>query len=74
MIKYKIIVEKVKSSELGEYTAYGVCVFIEETKTVIESFSDVFLEKEEAENFVNMCNISRLDPIHLREVIEDMIG
>lgn len=71
MIKYKVIIEDFQTKECGDYTAYGICIFSE--KTVIKSFSDVFLEKEKAENLVNLCNVNILDPIHLSEIIEDMI-
>lgn len=74
MIKYMVIVEDLKSHEFGEYTAYGICAFSEDNKTNMKSFSDVFLEKEKAENLVNLCNANKLDIIHLRDVIEDMIG
>ncbi len=73
MITYKVIAEHLRNSEFLEYDAYGICAYIEESGTVVASFSDVFTEREKAEELVNLCNINKLDPIHLRDVIEDMI-
>ena len=73
MVKYKVIVEHLQNSEFLEYDAYGVCAYIEESGTVVASFSDVFLEKEKAQELAELCNINELDPIHLRDVVDDMI-
>ncbi len=40
---------------------------------VLSSFPDVFFDKQEAENFVKLCNDSGLDIIHLSDVVEDAI-
>jgi len=38
--------------------------------TVIE---DVFLDMAEAVTFISLCNTVKLNPIHLTDVIEDML-
>ncbi len=36
-------------------------------------FPDIFLDKQNAENLVNLCNESKLELCHLSDVIEDAL-
>lgn len=72
MITYRVIEENLQNSEFGSYVAYGISVCDEDI--ILNYISDVFTEKERAEKLVKLCNKNGLDPIHLREVVEDTIG
>lgn len=76
MITFQIKEEKLYHPEIGYYTAYGISALrvFEDREELIEHVSDVFLEKEEAENFVRLCNESPPDMIHFLDVIEDAIS
>ena len=53
------------------YTAYNVIV--KQGNTILTRFSDVFLNKEAAGHFVDTCNRLSLDPMHVADVIDDVI-
>ncbi len=71
MFTYQTQEEKIYHPLTGSYTAYGISVIYK--SKLVEYVSNVFLEKEEAEAFVGLCNELELDVIHLHDVIEDMI-
>lgn len=72
MITYRVIEENLHNSEFGSYVAYGISVCDEDI--ILNYISDIFVEKERAEKLAKLCNKNGLDPIHLREVVEDTIG
>lgn len=74
MITYRVIEENLHSCEFESYIAYGISVYSDDTETVLSSISDIFLKKERAEKLAQLCNENSLDPIHLKEVVEDAIG
>lgn len=55
-----------------KYLAYGIDV-LDDGGCVLKSVSDVFFNLKEAENFVEICNKKQLDPIHLEDVVMDVI-
>ena len=55
-----------------EYTAFGIAA-VDGGKVVLK-FTDVFLNRTEAEKFVKLCNDLKLDVEQLRDVVEDVIG
>lgn len=74
MYIYKVVEENLQNCEFGSYIAYGIAVCFKSTNIILISISDVFLEKEKAEKLVELCNKNNLEPIHLREVVEDAVG
>ena len=76
MIVYQILQETLWNPETGTYTAYAVCAYERQNEnSVLRSYtSDVFLNKEEAEAFVNLCNQLHLSLIHLSDAIEDALA
>lgn len=74
MVTYKVIEENLQNCEFESYVAYGISVYSEDKKMILDTISDIFLEKEKAEKLVELCNKNKLDPIHLREVVEDAIS
>ena len=76
MIVYQILQETLWNPESGTYTAYAVCAYeVQNETSVLRSYtSDVFLNKEEAETFVTLCNRLHLSLIHLPDAIEDALA
>lgn len=76
MIVYQILQETLCNPEIGIYTAYAVCAYERQNgNNVLRSYtSDVFLNKEEAETFVTLCNRLHLSLIHLPDAIEDALA
>lgn len=76
MFCYESVREKFFSEEAGEYTAYGIKVSrdIYGKREQIRYIRDVFISEQEATKFVEKCNRLGLSPIHIDDVIEDMIG
>ena len=76
MVVYQILQETLWNPELGSYTSYAICAYKSENgKNILCSYtSDVFLNKEEAEAFVTLCNRLHLSLIHLPDAIEDALA
>ena len=76
MIVYQTLQETLWSPEIGNYTSYAVCAYEREhgIDILLSYTSDVFLNKEEAELFVTMCNRCKLSLIHLPDAIEDALA
>lgn len=76
MVTYQLLQETLWHSEYGSYTAYAICAFEEQDgqKILRAHISDVFLDKQEAEAFVSLCNRLHLSLIHLPDAIEDALA
>lgn len=76
MIVYQTLQETLWNPETGNYTAYAICAYERQNgNDVLLSYtSDVFLNKEEAETFVTLCNRLQLSLIHLPDAIEDALA
>ncbi len=60
-------------NENGEsYIAYGIDA-INAQGEILQSFQDVFFDKQKAIEFVSSCNAAELDLIHLSDVVEDAL-
>lgn len=56
-----------------EHIVYGIQA-VDEKRTVLLSFSDVFFDRQKAKHFVNLCNKGRLSFLHLANVVEDALA
>ena len=76
MITYETLEETLSKPELGTYTAFAIRAYEEKDgkQITLSHISDVFLNKAEAEHFVELCNRLQLDIIHLPDVIEDALA
>ena len=54
------------------YKGYGIRVQNVKTKQV-DSYFDVSVNRAEVERLARLCNKLQLDPIHIEDVIEDML-
>ena len=68
-MKYRYFKETITNEEIGEYEAYGIV-----TEDGNYRYSDVSCDEDEVKKIVNVLNENDVDPIHLHDVIEDMIG
>ncbi len=73
--RYTIIKGNYISEEGQKYVAYGVVLFKKHTKgfVAVRVVQDVFFEHKKAKDFVGLCNQNELSPIHLDDVIEDIL-
>ena len=70
--EYELLEEQFTDPESGVYTAYGVVVKID--GQIFCSISDVFLDLAFAEQMISMCNKQNLSPVHLDDLIEDILA
>lgn len=68
---YKIRTDEILDEARRAHAVYGVDVFC--GKVLLKEVPDIFCSKDEAEQFVALCNASELDIEHLIDVIEDAI-
>ena len=68
MEKYVLRTDKVIDEENVTHTVYGVDVPSENI-----SIPDIFCDLACAEKFVETCNKLELSPLHLRDVIDDIL-
>ena len=54
------------------HTGYGVEV-MNSKNSMIAAVEDVFLDMAKAAAFIALCNTVKLNPIHLSDVIQDMM-
>ena len=56
-------------NESGEtISTYGVTAY-----QIVDSVPNVFFDKVKAIKFIDLCNKKKLEPIHLKCVIEDLL-
>ncbi len=71
---YSVSEEIMCSEENGYYKTYGIqCCHYSNPSTVIFKVSDVSVEKQNVSELTDLCNIEKLEPIHLMDVIYDFI-
>ena len=68
---YKLRTDRISGQDGEVHTVYGIELF--EEGHCVQSVGDVFLDPEEADNFVSMCNRLQLSKVHLMDVIEDAL-
>ena len=67
--KYILRTDEVHDEENHPHTVYGVDVPTEGI-----SIPDIFCDRARAENFVNTCNKLDLSPLHIFDVVEDVLN
>jgi hypothetical protein len=70
-IRYGLIRDKVTDEDGELRTVYGIEV--KKEGRVLRTVSDVFTEKETAEYYIGLFNTLGLSPIHLDDVLEDIL-
>ncbi|MBQ8850428.1 MAG: hypothetical protein IJ011_08875 [Clostridia bacterium] len=70
--RYEAVREELYSDEIGEYTAYGIAVYLGNTR--VEFISDLTNDQGEICSLVNKCNENQLDAVHVYDVVEDFLA
>lgn len=69
---YYLIEDTIFDESEREHIVYGIQA-IDENRTVLISFPDVFFDRRKANHFVNLCNKGMLSLLHLADIVEDAI-
>lgn len=67
---YMLRIDEIEDEEGRRFTVYGFDVI---SKDNIESYPDIFFERDVAENFIEVLNNSDIDKKQIPEIIDDMI-
>ena len=70
-IKYAMVTDSL-TIEGKSYIAYGILVLSDNIP--VRYIPDVFLDKNYAVKYIALFNDLRLSPIHLDDVIDDIVG
>ena len=71
-MKYILRTDVVTDEENLKYTVYGITA-LDSFGNVLNTFEDIFFNKQKAEEFVELCNDEKLELIHLQDVVEDAL-
>ncbi len=72
MLKYKVISEEFHDSELGDYIGYGIAAECDGERLL--TVSDMSCDRGLVADLAERCNELELDPMHLYDVIEDVLS
>lgn len=69
-IKYILI-----ETFIGDDRCYGIAAIVDSDSfpTIIDHVIDIYRDKKQMLEVVDMCNSFKLDPIHLRDFVYDII-
>jgi len=71
-VKYILRADTVTDEDNCEHLVYGITA-IDTRSNVLESYEDIFFDKQKAEEFIELCNEEKLELIHLPDVIDDIL-
>lgn len=69
---YSIRTDTVRDEADNVWTVYGITI-ADENGAVIKTIPDVFLNKAQVEEFVNLCNKLQLAPVHIMDAIDNAL-
>lgn len=72
MNRYLPFREELHSDDIGTYVSYGIQVFVSHGN-MIESISDVSVDKDFVTELCALWTQHQLSPIHIREVLDDIL-
>lgn len=67
---YMLRIDEIEDEAERRFTVYGFDVI---SKDNIESYPDIFFERDTAENFIEMLNNSDIDKKQIPEIVDDII-
>ena len=73
LITYFMFRRKANAPELGEYHTFDIAVYGDLWREPLVVIRDVALDGELAFRMIQACNRCNLSPIHLKDVILDML-
>ena len=71
-VTYQIRQDEVVDEENKIHTIYGVNVLVD--NSLVDYIPDVFFNKLQAQEFVELCNHLKLCHVHLKDVVEDILS
>lgn len=71
---YKLTESTVIDENGVSHIGYGIAAYVIGESEPRRSVADIFTKREEAENFVNACNLLELDIDHLDDVVYDAVN
>ena len=72
MITYKVTKQQKINSD-APYISYGISAIKNSDNSEIIRIDDIFIDHDQARMFADKLNRLKLSPIHLRDVIEDIL-
>ena len=72
-LSYRLREDTVYDEEEKSHLVYGI-ELANERGEIEACFPDLFCDRQKAKEFVSLCNQNQLSPIHLLDVIEDLLG
>ena len=73
MYTYGLRTDAITDEDGRPLSVYGITAFHRTTMQLKQSIPDVFFDRQEAEQFLSLCNSSGLSILHLRDVVEDRL-
>ncbi len=71
MITYNVVEKQMTAESKKRYIAYGISVSCGDE--VVEVINDISINREDVVGLCRCCNTLKLDPAHLKNVVEDFI-
>lgn len=72
MLQYIPVREELCTPELGTYVSYGIRAVLASGEEAA-SVSDISTDLAFVQRLAALCTLGQLSPIHLRDVVEDII-
>ena len=73
MVRYSVFSQELSSRELGSYTGWGI-QGREEDGSEAGRVEDLTEDREFAELVAAALNREQAEPVHLRDILEDLLG
>lgn len=70
-VKYTLRTDILNDESNQKHTVYGITA-LDNFGNVLETIEDIFLSKEKAEEFIELCNEEKLELVHLQNVVDDL--
>lgn len=71
MTVYRVTKDKIDNPLTGSYISYGIEAI--QNKRCVLKVNDVFADFKKARRLAELCNFGALEPVHLKDVIEDAL-
>ena len=69
---YRMREDTIHDEDGKKYTVYGIEA-INSNGEILESYPDIFFDRQKAESFVNLCNENDVELVYLAYVVEDAL-
>lgn len=64
------------TADIGQYTGYGIRALRQDKGSwrCVDEIGDISCEEKPVKRLAKLCTELALEPVHLRDVVEDMLG